>query len=187
MLWPKCAEFLSIFWKFLRIFDESLFAQNFCILLLAVSDWFSILLALRYQCEFHITQEDLCDDHFGPDETDGEYDEEAAQLDQEQEESNAHTLMSVHLDTFLEKRYPEIKETVKELPRVARWVFNFYVDVFTIGYNCAMFWYKNGRDFINDAFENARVIQKGAGMAWKQNLVLPETNMGKSLFVYNCP
>ena len=50
----------------------------------------------RFSCEFHITQDD------GDSEDDDYSDEE---FDAEDANEDASTLMSVHLDTFLEKRY----------------------------------------------------------------------------------
>ena len=52
----------------------------------------------RFSCEFHITQDD-------GDNEDDYSDEEFDAEDANEEDLNASTLMSVHLDTFLEKRY----------------------------------------------------------------------------------
>ena len=52
----------------------------------------------RFSCEFHITQDDGdSDDEY----SDDEYNDEDAN-------EEASTLMSVHLDTFLEKRYKTV-------------------------------------------------------------------------------
>ena len=65
----------------------------------------------RFSCEFHITQDD------GDSEDDDDYSDE--EFDEEEDAND--TLMSVHLDTFLEKRYQFIL-----VPLLSFFIFTFF-------------------------------------------------------------
>lgn len=57
----------------------------------------------KFSCEFHITRDDADDHEEVPDDDD---------------ELDTSTLMSVHLDTFLDQRYEWYSKTLPQLPRV---------------------------------------------------------------------
>lgn len=112
----------------------------------------------RFQCEFHITQEDLCNRFELQEESEDDMDFDHPSSS----ECNLETLMSVHLDTFLEKRYEWYGRTMNQLPRVIRWVVLVLMDILSIHYNCLLFWARNGGEIWEKMIANARAVSQGA-------------------------
>ena len=98
------------------------------------------------------------------DEYDGDYTDGDDNLDGEEDLTTA-TLMSVHLDTFLEKRYKWYHMTKQRLPRVIRLVVELLMDIFSITYHSLMFWAKHGGEIFEDMVIHAREISLGTAIS----------------------
>ena len=93
----------------------------------------------KFSCEFHITQDDA-----------------DAIEENEDEENDTATLMSVHLDTFLDKRYEWYSKTQAELPRGIRQLVLFLMDLLSVPFNTLMFLSKNANMWLQDMIKHAQ-------------------------------
>ena len=80
----------------------------------------------KFSCEFHITQDDAEDATDGPD-------------DEDDEDLDTSTLMSVHLDTFLDQRYEWYSKVLDQLPRVIQQLVHCLMDLLDVPFNTLMF------------------------------------------------
>ena len=80
----------------------------------------------KFSCEFHITQDDAEDATDGPD-------------DEDDEDLDTSTLMSVHLDTFLDQRYEWYSKVLEQLPRVIQQLVHCLMDLLDVPFNTLMF------------------------------------------------
>ena len=115
------------------------------------------ILIFRFSCEFHITQDDPYDEDEDSDDDYEDYDEE-----DDEDELQTSTLMSVHLDTFLDKRYEWYHMRRDQLPKPIRYVVGWLMDLLGIHYHCLMFWLKNHNEVLENLINVARQVSQGS-------------------------
>ena len=91
----------------------------------------------KFSCEFHITQDDAEDTTDGAD-------------DDDDEELDTSTLMSVHLDTFLDQRYEWYSRVLEQLPRVIQKLVHCLMELLNVPFNTLMFLSKNADSWLRD-------------------------------------
>ena len=94
----------------------------------------------KFSCEFHITQDDASEAFESPDDL-AEYDTE--------------TLMSIHLDTFLDQRYEWYSKRMEQLPGCIRKLVYHLMSLLSVPFNTLMFLAKNSDMWLQDMIKHA--------------------------------